>query len=350
MEKFYCIELLRFFTSLAVVIRHYIFFFYPRSSSSTIHILTDSSILPFYPLLQFIYEMGDYAVPIFWAISGFVFALVYLEQKENVSGKKFFINRFARLYPLHFATLIIVTVLQLININLIGKFQIYPINDIHRFILNLFFVSGWEYELLNPFFKGASFNGPIWSVSVEILIYVIFFFSIIHIKKYKIKYAIAVYGIALLVDKLMLSSLFIDCYKLFFSGIIVYYINLKIKRKSLLLLSSLLLISISFIGNFKIFLFGPGLLLFFVYLETFNINKFKEIFQFLGNLTYSMYLLHIPIMLFIIINFYIINISDKIFLSIYFFIFYLILIMFLSFISFKYYEKPLNYKIRTHFN
>ena len=143
MKKFYCIELLRFFTSLAVVIRHYFFFFYPRSSLSTIHILTDPSILPFYPLLQIVYEMGDYAVPIFWAISGFVFALVYLEQKKNVSGKKFFINRFARLYPLHFATLIIVTLLQLININLFGKFQIEPANDIYRFILHLFFVSGW---------------------------------------------------------------------------------------------------------------------------------------------------------------------------------------------------------------
>ena len=31
-------------------------------------------------------EKGDYAVPIFWGISGFVFALVYLEQKKEVSG------------------------------------------------------------------------------------------------------------------------------------------------------------------------------------------------------------------------------------------------------------------------
>ena len=59
MKKFYCIELLRFFTSLAVVIRHYHFFFYPRSSLSTIHILKDTSIQPFYPLLQILYEKGE---------------------------------------------------------------------------------------------------------------------------------------------------------------------------------------------------------------------------------------------------------------------------------------------------
>ena len=102
----------------------------------TITIFLDGSCWFFF--LQVIYQMGDYAVPLFWCISGFVFALVYLEQKENVSGKKFFINRFARLYPLHFATLIIVTLLQLININLFGKFQIEPANDIYRFILHLF--------------------------------------------------------------------------------------------------------------------------------------------------------------------------------------------------------------------
>ena len=151
-----------------------------------------------------------------------------------------------------------------------------------------------------------------------------------------------------MIDGLTLKSnaIFIDSPKLSSRPLLWIYFDLI----GIILFLSLLLISISLIGNFKVYLFGPGILLFFVYLETFSINKFKEIFQFLGNLTYSMYLLHIPIMLFIIINFYIINIPDQIFLSVYFFIFYLILIIFLSFISFKYYEKPLNYKIRTHFN
>ena len=38
------------------------------------------------------------------------------------------------------------------------------------FILNFFLVSGWGFE------KGPSFNGPVWSVSVEIIIYFFFFY------------------------------------------------------------------------------------------------------------------------------------------------------------------------------
>ena len=55
--------------------------------------------------------------------------------------KIFFINRFARLYPLHFATLILVAVLQIINLSLSNTFQIVPINDFYHFTLNLFFIS-----------------------------------------------------------------------------------------------------------------------------------------------------------------------------------------------------------------
>ena len=75
----------------------------------------------------------------FYAISGFVFAYVYLSTNEKVSGKEFFVNRFARLYPLHFATLIIVAILQLINWGTTNFFQIVHYNDFYHFILQLFF-------------------------------------------------------------------------------------------------------------------------------------------------------------------------------------------------------------------
>jgi peptidoglycan/LPS O-acetylase OafA/YrhL len=50
-----------------------------------------------------------------------------------------------------------------------GAYFVYPLNDAYHFILNLFFASAWGLE------KGFSFNAPIWSVSVEVLLYVIFF-------------------------------------------------------------------------------------------------------------------------------------------------------------------------------
>jgi peptidoglycan/LPS O-acetylase OafA/YrhL len=53
-------------------------------------------------------------------------------------------------------------------------------NDFYHFFLNIFLISFWGIE------KGFSFNTPIWSVSIEILAYIIFFISINFLKKYKI--------------------------------------------------------------------------------------------------------------------------------------------------------------------
>lgn len=55
-------------------------------------------------------------------------------------------------------------------INAIGSYFVYPNNDIKHFLLNLFFASSWSFE------SGHSFNGPIWSVSVEVLLHALFFF------------------------------------------------------------------------------------------------------------------------------------------------------------------------------
>ena len=246
--KFHFIEILRFITSFAVIVRHYHFFFLPRYSYSSIQILNDPSIQPFYFFLQVFYLKGDYAVPIFWGISGFIF-LVYLEQRKNISSKEFFIT--SQDYILHFVTLLLVTIAQIINFNFLGSHQIVGNNDLYRFILHLFFISGFE---------GESFNLPIWSVSVEILIYFAFFISIVLFAKYGVKYAILIYAVSLLTDKFLFSSVFVDCFRLFFTGIIVYYVNYSIKRKVYLLPISFFLIFISFLGNFKIFLFTPGLL------------------------------------------------------------------------------------------
>ena len=43
------------------------------------------------------------------------------------------------------------------------------LNDLKHFLLNLAFASYWGFQ------DGQSFNGPSWSISAEILVYVLFF-------------------------------------------------------------------------------------------------------------------------------------------------------------------------------
>ena len=351
MKRFYYIELLRFIAAMSVILWHYQTFFKPFSSFSSIEITSNKLTQPFYSFLEIFYNHGHLGVPLFWSISGFVFAHVYLEEKKGTSGKEFFINRFARLYPLHFATLMMVAFLQIISFKFTENFQIYNINDLYHFLLHLFFISGWGFQ------EGSSFNNPIWSVSVELVIYAFFFISIFYLDKYKIKFAVSVYILLLIMDKSGISgnhpepkTFFFDCAKLFFSGIIVFFLYQNFKKKLYLIAISIVLILLSFVGNFKAFLFFPSVLLLFAGLEMFIYQRLKKPFQFFGNLTYALYLLHIPVQVLIILIFGYFNFSSTIFLSNYIFIFYILLMILLSFLCFEFYEKPLNKKIRSFFS
>ena len=70
---------------------------------------------------------------------------------------------------MHFLTLIIVLVEQIISKSLTGSFAVYPFNDLYHFVLNIFFLSNWGFE------HGLSFNAPVWSVSIEVFLYILFF-------------------------------------------------------------------------------------------------------------------------------------------------------------------------------
>ncbi len=345
MKKYYGIEILRFFTSLSVLFYHYRHFFGPYNSTSNLNYPEISSSLPFYKSLNLIYDHGIFGVHVFYTISGFVFAYIYLRNEERIKAKEFFINRFARLYPLHFATLLLVLILQTISYLNFNSSQIIENNDTYHFILNLFFISSWGFE------NGHSYNAPIWSVSVEIAIYIIFFLTLSIIKKYKIFSVIVLSILLLIIDKVKIyDTLFLECARLFFSGTLVYYLTkLKIKEIIFLALSIFLLI-FSFMGNFKTFVFCPSLVLFFVSIEKYissgNVQKY---FRDLGNLTYSLYLLHLPVQISILIIFKLFNFSESIFVTNYFFFAFFIFLIIIANYTFRLYEKRLNDLIRKKF-
>ena len=339
MKKYYGVELLRFFSAISIMIYHYgTSFFYLNLNGS----------FPYPSLLKLIYTYGEYAVSIFFAISGLVFSSLYLQQNKDDSFKKFFIKRFARLYPLHILTLFLIIIIQIIFLKTSGSFQLYTFNDFYHFLLHVSFLYGWGLE------EGRAFNSPIWTVSLEIAIYFIFFFSIKIMKKYKILSVLFIYIILLFIDKTEVfqsagPSQFIGFARLFFSGVFIFLITKKFENFKYLIFISFIGISLSFIGNFKLYLFCPSLLLFFILVDNFRIlDKSRTYFQLLGSLTYSIYLFHTVT---ILISFFILDSFNKIYLfySNYFFIIYLFFTILISFYSFKYFEKPLNLKIRDKF-
>ena len=81
----------------------------------------------------------------------------------------------------------------------------------------------------------------------------------------------------------------------------------------------LILIPLAFLGNFKTFLFCPALVLFFVAVDTFiKKDTIKLTFRKLGNLTYSLYLLHLPFQILLNIIWKIFDLDEIVFANFYF--------------------------------
>ena len=126
---------------------------------------------PLYPLLRPVYEHGHLGVEVFFIISGFIFFQLYADRiaSGRVTAKQFFVLRFARLYPLHLVTLLCVAVLQMAYATWAGSPFVYTHNDAYHFVLNVLLISQWGIA------DGFSFNGPSWSISTEVLLYVAFY-------------------------------------------------------------------------------------------------------------------------------------------------------------------------------
>lgn len=123
--------------------------------------------------LQLLYRYGLACVDLFFVLSGIIFAHKYVEiiSAGQLSGIRFFRLRFARLYPLHLLSLLIVAVLVYSYYRKFGSYPIFGNNDLKHFVLNLFFVQHGIVDL------AYSFNGPAWSLSVEAVMYLLFWLT-----------------------------------------------------------------------------------------------------------------------------------------------------------------------------
>ncbi len=355
-KKFEHIELLRFFSALMVVITHYIHFFFPFFKESNLKIYIsplelEGQFLPFYNFLESFYRFGYVGVYFFWLISGFVLAYTYLN-KDNyaISFKKFFINRFARLYPLHFLTLLLVIIIQFFLIietsshQIIGHNIYQGENSLINFFSHLFFISGWIED------SKFSFNFPIWSVSIEIIIYFLFFFSLRYLYKFRLLLSLVFFIFFLYLEKSNFNLFFDLCGKYFFSGVFIYNLSEKIKNHNYILTLAAILFFSNFIGNIKYNLLFASLVLFAYFLDNRIKYAYSKFYSKLGDLTYGSYLLHIPIQLLIILMFSKFSLDNALFTKYYFLITYILFVFFLSYISYKFYENPIRISLKKKFN
>lgn len=350
-NKLLGLEIIRFVAAFSVLIWHYQHFYFVKDAAE--NFIRHNQ--PYYNILSFFYDYGFWGVQVFWCISGFIFFWKYRKLISNklIGSKKFFQLRFSRLYPLHFVTLLIVAFLQFLYFSKQNYFFVYQNNDLNHFILQLFLASNWSSD------SGFSFNGPIWSISIEVLIYFIFFVLLCFIGKsfflnlsILLLYAVSLY--------FQIKSPIIECLAYFYIGglsaIAFQYIEHTKFKKAINITLTLLVVSIplivfntsihqsGFFANWFLLLYTP-MLIFICSKIIFPVSVHKTI-EVLGNMTYSSYLIHFPIQL--LVALYFLNVEQNIpYNSQLFFIIFILITLFLSYFTYKYFELPVQNFIRN---
>ena len=296
-HRYYWVDALRGVSALCIVIFHYHHFYladaFDRSAIPPIGDFPYASII--WPLYS---SFAANAVERFWVISGFVFAHVYLNRRT--SAWAFSVARFARLYPLHFVTLIYIAALQVISLNAVGHWQIYANNDTRHFVLQLFMSSDWI-----TWSRGLSFNGPIWSVSLEVIVYVMFFCSLYFLKRRPLTSTLLLLSASWAFFYLYPSSLpllrisVFRCAGYFFLGTLIYLLrpDISIYRCLVLTLMGSIFFMIGVFLEIEDFVIS-GFSIVAVSITARLDQSFSALglrLSALGDISYSIYLVHVPL-------------------------------------------------------
>lgn len=171
--RFHSLDALRGLAALAVVFWHWQHFYFQIGRAP---IDFERSAQPMFSIFSTFYLYGWLAVDLFFSLSGFIFYWLYTEALSvgstsagRTTARQFFWLRFSRLYPLHIATLVLVALGQMLFKEISGNYFVYQINNFYHFLLNLTLLNAWGLQ------KDHSFNGPVWSISIEVFLYVMFF-------------------------------------------------------------------------------------------------------------------------------------------------------------------------------
>jgi peptidoglycan/LPS O-acetylase OafA/YrhL len=323
---------------------------------------------PFGILGYWPYNFGWIMVDLFFILSGFIFFNTYgvKIRKQTLSIQDFVILRLSRLYPLHILTLFIIFLFVIFkrtntNIYVFEEFD-YSLTCLSLNLLML--QNGW-------LIIKESFNAPAWSLSIEIMMYLLFFYIFYYSKdgkKYLVQSLIVVYfGVIIYFSGL--NSVFLNTQTArglmgFFIGVTVgeaYQYLETVRHDKIgkfiigLLLTGIVATTVpaiiwgyDILKNWRIvttFVLFPSIIIsVLIFNCLYKIFSIKPLL-YLGELSYSIYLIHFPV--FLIIK----NIENYFHLifdysSLFYYLIYVIIVLIIAHISHFYFEKPLQNYIR----
>lgn len=374
-KRIYTLDIARFIAAIAVVFYHWRHFSYQNTLLDTNF---DSTAQPFYSSFKIFYLHSAEWLAFFFFLSGFVLFWLYEIQIKNksISFKKFMVARFARLYPLHIITLFLLALLQYIYYIKTNAFFVYNYNDINHFTLNIFTASTWGLE------SGKSFNGPFWSVSIEVLMYVIFF--ILAQKKWENWLVCLMFSMFSFVFSYLfiIHPLFFGTTTFFLGGLLFYFINYFINNftaiKYLIYFGSIICwilvfinlyildiseyllklqyVRFSMVAAIPVYLILPITVSTLIFLEIDLVKQNHPIIKLLnklsnlGHITYAIYLIHFPLQLIFMLAVVFGFLNPKFYLSEFWMLLFFVILLPIAHLTFKYYEMPMKRKFKNYFS
>jgi peptidoglycan/LPS O-acetylase OafA/YrhL len=336
--------------------------------------------LPFAGLLYWPYHFGWTLIDLFYVLSGFIFFQKYGRSiaSHSFSLKKYCVLRFSRLYPLHWLMLLVVAFFVLFRqfnglsyFPFDGAFKYSPL----LFLLNIPLMQyGWFYSAYK------SFNGNAWTLSIEVMMYLLFFALAYFSRSVK---GVFLGGVVFVCVGVLLGALkqfgfdfpilgvcqgmigfFMGCVT---AGIFNFCCENGVLRRVFTFISVGLILLALFLSFAVIFLpFFSGILLYssmgyWVLVYSFMLFpsliflclRFKLLYdilslgflRYLGRISFSIYLIHFPAALIItsVAEFFHLGIDYS---SKFVFFAFMVLVLFLSTLSHFYFEMPIQTRIR----
>jgi peptidoglycan/LPS O-acetylase OafA/YrhL len=183
-----------------------------------------------------------------------------------------------------------------------GAYFIYPNNDLYHFVLQLFMASNWGFQ------AGDSFNGPIWSISIEVLVYCVFFLSLYYVSGSALTIGCIAAASALIIFLKISAHPVFSCMMFFYLGCLtaIAYARINAAPRYQPAASLAAVAAIAAVIVLQLFvtvkpiyfllIFSPAL----IFLCGSHIPATRMTSGLLvaaGSMTYSSYLLHVPIQL-----------------------------------------------------
>ena len=274
-------------------------------------------------LIDFFYlvtSLGHPAVMIFFVISGFVITNLIFKDLNSFSFIQYLIDRLIRLWTVLIPAIIFSLVVYYFLSNFYpeiiqGKYRniINSGPSIDNYKITLFQIIGNIFFLQGILVKTLEINGPLWSLSYELWYYVLFPIILYNFRifKYQSNTKNLIFFLFLVFNLWFIPSKILLYFFIWLLGSLLYFlkdIQIKYTKSNIILsLFFFILTLLNFkINFFKLNNFSNDLIIalgfsyfLFVTLKL-KINFFNlKIFNYLSNISYSLYLFHFPIILII---------------------------------------------------